>query len=109
MNQIEKAENDISELWKLLNFLTSKQKPQPIEPDNINQEKANKYNTFFARIGTKIQNELTNKCNKNPNPEIKKFKGKKFKFKEIKPAYVNKLINEIDRFRWYTSKNFKIF
>ena len=96
IKQIEKAENDISELWKLLNFLTNKRKPEPIEPDNINQEKANKYNRFFATVGINIQKSLSN-TSQSTNPKtFPKYKGPKFKFKAIAPKYIKKLINEIN-------------
>ena len=46
-------------LWKVLNFLIGKKDgPEKIEPDELNQEKINNFNKYFANIGIEIQKEL---------------------------------------------------
>ena len=54
--EIDKAGNDVAKLWKLLNTLTNRQNShKSTEPSNMNQEKANEFNNFFATIGSKYQ------------------------------------------------------
>ena len=57
--ELEKAGEDPKKIWKILNFLIGKNEThEKIEPEDLNQEKVNKYNNFFATIGQKIQEEL---------------------------------------------------
>ena len=59
LDELEKAGEDPKKLWKVLNFLLGKREaPEKIEPEEINQEKVNKFNNFFATIGQKIQDQL---------------------------------------------------
>ena len=59
--ELEKAGKDIKKLWKILNFISNRTKTnENAEPENINQELADKYNKFFSEIGIKIQKELKN-------------------------------------------------
>ena len=59
LDELEKAGEDPKKIWKVLNFLIGKSEvPEKIEPEELNQEKVNKYNNFFATIGQKIQQEL---------------------------------------------------
>ena len=54
--ELEKAGNDATKLWKLLNTLTNRQNShQSTEPSNMNQQKANEFNKFFATVGSKYQ------------------------------------------------------
>jgi len=59
LDELEKAGEDPKKIWKVLNFLVGKKEtPEKIEPEEINQDKVNKYNEFFATIGVKIEKEL---------------------------------------------------
>ena len=91
--KVEKADNDISELWKLLNLLTDKPKQKFIEPDKMTQTKANDFNKYFATVGLEIQNQLkdriTNKTLKNPDIES-------FDFHDEKEETIKKLIGDIN-------------
>ena len=57
--ELEKAGDDAKKLWKILNFLIGKkEKPDIVQPEELNQEKVNNFNNFFATIGLNIQNQL---------------------------------------------------
>merc|ERR1711972_350149 len=59
LEELEKAGEDAKKLWKVLNFLIGKKDaPEKIEPEELNQEKVNNYNKYFANIGLEIQKEL---------------------------------------------------
>ena len=92
--KVEKADSDISELWKLLNLLTDKPKSKNIEPDKITKEKANDFNKFFATVGSSIQEKLKEKLDKTALD--KKFDGIDFCFVEEKDETIKKLIKNID-------------
>ena len=91
--KVIKADNDISELWKLLNLLTDKPKPKCIEPEKMNQEKANNFNNYFATVGTKIENQLKEKITKNLHqiPDLNNFY-----FSEEKEETITKIIKDIN-------------
>ena len=93
LEELEKAGDDVKKLWKILNFLIGKnEKPEIIEPEDLNQEKVNNYNKFFATIGLNIQKELnideefTADNNHNFTP---------FTFKNESVESVNKIIDGI--------------
>ena len=45
--------------WKVFKELLNKQEiKETIEPDIMNKEKANRFNHYFATIGTEIKNKL---------------------------------------------------
>ena len=51
-DEIEKAGTDPEKLWTLYKYLTGNHKPpEEIEPECMNQKKADNYNTFFSKIG----------------------------------------------------------
>jgi hypothetical protein len=57
--KIEKYEGDPKKIWKILKDVThTADKNNTIEPEFLNQDLANKFNTFFATIGSKIQEKL---------------------------------------------------
>merc|ERR1711972_1009297 len=59
LEELEKAGEDAKKLWKVLNFLIGKKDaPEKIEPEELNQEKVNNFNKYFANIGIEIQKEL---------------------------------------------------
>ena len=50
--ELIKAGNDPFKLWQLYNYLTNRKNTEDcIEPDNIDQEKANKFNDYLSNIG----------------------------------------------------------
>ena len=50
------ANGDTTKSWKLLNALTNRNGiKEAEEPDMMTQEKANRFNKFFATIGLEIQ------------------------------------------------------
>ena len=58
--QLIKAGNDPLKLCQLYNYLTNRKNSENcIEPDNIDQEKADKFNDYFCKIGK----------SKNPTPD----------------------------------------
>ena len=91
--KVEKADNDISELWKLLNLLTDKPKTKKIEPDKITQEKANEFNKYFATVGSNIQEKLKDKLDKTT---FKNFDNNTFHFVEEQEETIKKLIKDIN-------------
>ena len=87
------ADNDMSELWKLLNLLTDKPKPKFIEPEKMTQDKANNFNKYFATVGLEIQNQLKDKISKK---SLKITDIENFNFSEEKEETINKLIKDIN-------------
>ena len=67
VNSLEEAGTDPAKLWQLYNLLIGNhQPPEEIEPESMNQQKANQYNDFFCKIG---QN-MTEKKNEFPTQEL---------------------------------------
>lgn len=57
--KISDAKDDSKKCWKLLNHITNRSKTSDtVEPDSLTQDKANKYNSYFATIGLEIQKKL---------------------------------------------------
>ena len=56
---LKQAENDSRKCWDIINTVVDrKQSHHKTEPDMMNQEKANKFNKFFANVGKQIQDDL---------------------------------------------------
>ena len=90
-SKLKEANGDGKKTWKLLNFITGREASQDtVEPENINQKKANQYNTYFATVGTEIQKEL----NFKPHAEQIKVNGG-FIFKPRTADDIIKLIDKI--------------
>ena len=107
--ELEKAGKDIKKLWKILNFISNRTKTKEnTEPENINQELANKYNKFFSEIGIKIQKELglekiskTDNTEKNDNLSSKNISKPNspilnFEFKNVDSTLVRKHIKKFE-------------
>ena len=91
--ELEKAGDDVKKIWKILNFLVGiNEKPEKIEPEELNQEKVNNYNNFFATVGLKIQNQLN--INNEYIPE-NSHDFEPFQFKNETIETVNKIIDGI--------------
>ena len=58
-NKLSSSEGDPKQIWNVLKELTNGySEKNEIEPDNLDQEKANQYNEYFATVGSEIQKEL---------------------------------------------------
>ena len=89
--RIEKYEGDPKNLWKILKDVTQTHTDKSaVEPEYMNQSKANKFNQFFATIGTEIQKSLGFKSNTQTTSN-----NGDFKFKEETEETIIKLIDRI--------------
>ena len=90
--KVAEAGTNSKKLWKLINQITNRAKTKTtVEPDFINQEKANNFNQHFATVGQKIQEEL----NFQP-PEINFGENELgFNFQPEKEETISKLIDLI--------------
>ena len=93
VEELEKAGDDVKKLWKILNFLVGKKTaPDIIEPEELDQEKVNKYNNFFATVGLNIQKQLEI----DQNYEIdNNFDFESFDFVEETEENIEKIIDNI--------------
>merc|ERR1711874_11225 len=58
-DKLQNCNGDSKQTWSILKELTDgHNEKQHVEPDNIDQEKANAYNKYFATVGGKIQKDL---------------------------------------------------
>ena len=58
-DKLSQCDGDSRQTWKILKELTEGYNDrQQIEPDNMDQTKANHYNDYFATVGSEIQNKL---------------------------------------------------
>ena len=90
--KISEAGTDSKQLWKIINLITNrKTSRKTIEPDFINQEKANTFNNHFATVGQKIQEEL---AFQPPATDIPK-NNLGFEFQQEKEETISKLIDFI--------------
>ena len=89
--KLEEAGGDGKKTWKLLDCVTGRVAcKDSVEPENINQEKANRYNKYFATVGTEIQKELKFK------PQAEQITGSEgFLFKPRTPEDTIKLIDTL--------------
>lgn len=101
-DKLDKANGDSKEVWKVYNETTRRTKvKETIEPDMMNQQKADKFNTFFATIGLDIQKKM--KLNNEPplDPELTQVPDTpnpihiNFKFKAETISSIEKLIDNI--------------
>ena len=93
LEELEKAGEDPKKIWKVINFLVGKKEtPEKIEPEELNQNKVNKYNEFFATIGINIEKELN--TNMNYRNE-KNFDFPAFKFENETTENIEKIIDRI--------------
>ena len=58
-DKIKEADGDTRKLWKILKEVTGTGKnKENVEPEMMTQDKANKFNKFFATVGVEIQKHL---------------------------------------------------
>ena len=89
-NKLSECEGDSKKEWNILRELTNGYtEKQDIEPDNMNQSEANKYNNFFVTVGSEIQKKLNIK-----DIEVV-AEGKGFNFKPECEENTIKLIERI--------------
>ena len=92
--KLEEAEGDGKKCWKLINTITGRQKnKEDKEPDMMTQEKADRFNKFFATIGSEIQKKIGIR----PQRKIPKMKANmpSFKFIDEKQSNIEKIIDKI--------------
>ena len=93
LEELEKAGEDPKKIWKVINFLVGKKEtPEKIEPEELNQNKVNKYNEFFATIGINIEKELNTNMN---YINEKNFDFPAFKFENETTENIEKIIDRI--------------
>jgi hypothetical protein len=57
--KFQQCEGDSKKTWRILKEITRTDiNKETTEPENMNKEKANKFNKFFATVGTEIQKKL---------------------------------------------------
>ena len=94
-DKLEETLGDSKKCWKLINYITNRKKNNAtMEPEMMNQEKADKCNNFFATIGIKIQKELGLKPSDEINENLENNLGM-FKFSEVNETKIGKLIDQI--------------
>ena len=69
VDKIEEYKTDISKLWKLLNFLSGRQKSERVTPECLSQEKVDAHNKFFATVGVTVQEKLGGLAGDGSAPE----------------------------------------
>ena len=90
-DKIEKYDGDPKKIWNIMKHVTNTEsKKSNTEPDFVSQEVANKFNRFFATVGSEIQKKLKIA---DANPERKG--DQKFQLKEESEDTVIKLIDRI--------------
>ena len=91
--ELAKAGNDPFKLWQLYNYLTNRQKTDNcIEPDNIDQDKANKFNNYFCNIGKSKDKTLNKNVTLEPPPNTL---PEKLIFQPEKIETIEKLIDKL--------------
>ena len=87
--KLNNAENNPKKYWQIINEITQRTSEKQItEPDNMSQIKANKFNEYFATVGTKIQHNLKHNC------KLMNLKGLEgFSFKHEQQSSIEKLID----------------
>ena len=90
-DKIEEAEGDTNKLWKVLKEVTGTGKTKEnVEPEMIDQAKANKYNKFFATVGVEIQKQLEVQTHRTDFTDLQGFE-----FEDESTETVTKLIDKI--------------
>ena len=89
--KMSEVNGDQKKLWKVFKNITGTGKNMDgVEPDMMNQEKANNYNKFFTSVGAEIQKSL------NVQQHKKNFSGLcGFKFKDENCENIIKIIDKI--------------
>ena len=57
--KLAESKDNPKKCWNIINLVTNRSKTKDsVEPDNMCQNKANRYNKYFATIGEEIQKNL---------------------------------------------------
>ena len=89
-DKLSQSDGDSKQTWDILKELTNGyNEKQQIEPDNTSKETANSFNTYFATVGSEIQEKLSIK-DRNVKTD-----STGFKFRAESERNVIKLINRI--------------
>ena len=75
--KIENFEGDSRKIWQILKDVTNTNYREEILPDNPNKNTANKFNTFFAKVGKQVQEKLNVKIDM---PDLNKCGQFKFEY-----------------------------
>ena len=90
LDKINKAGKDAKKLWEIYNELTKRGKTkETVEPELVNQKKANEHNHYFCTVGMKKHNPKAKRY------RCKKFKNPTFCFNEEKVEHIEKLIQNL--------------
>ena len=57
-SKITQYEGESSKMWSILKEVTNLHYKEDIKPDIVNKETANRFNSFFASVGIKVQKTL---------------------------------------------------
>ena len=89
--KIQQYESDPKKMWQVLKEVTQTSPlKNDIEPQFLDQEKVNKFNSFFATVGSNIQKKLNIK-----EKILQKTKTEKFDFQDETEENIIKLIERI--------------
>ena len=73
-DKIQEHNGDSKKMWKILKEVTQTEKRlQYVEPEFLDQNLADNFNTYFATIGTKIQEKLNIKEKTTPSNNTERF------------------------------------
>ena len=91
--KLAESKDNPKKCWNIINLVTNRSKTKDsVEPDNMCQNKANRYNKYFATIGEEIQKNL------KINVEEDDFTGLDgFTFKPETEVSIDKLIDRIKK------------
>ena len=72
--KINNFEGNSRKIWQILKEVTNKNYRDEVLPDNPNKKTANKFNTFFAKVGKQVQEKLNIKIDMPNLDKIGQFK-----------------------------------
>ena len=88
--KINNFEGDSRKIWQILKDVTNKNYRDEVLPDNPNKKTANQFNTFFAKVGKQVQDQLNIKIDM---PDLEK--SGQFKFSNETESKIDALIKRI--------------
>lgn len=92
--KLQQYRGDSKKIWKILKGVTqTDSRNSTIEPEFINQEKANQFNRYFATVGSKIQEKLN--VEEKDNTSTSNTETGNFQFHEETEETIKKLIDRI--------------
>ena len=95
IEKLEEYKNDVSKLWKLLNFLSGRQKGEKVEPECLSQQKVDENNHFFATVGIRVQEKLGGESGGDTAPRVDKLSPIEFAFKKETQKNIAKLFDSL--------------